>query len=178
MNRSRVWFSIAICVISPLLIGACGTPEEHKSGDDLEAVASQSNREESGVTTCQARIHRAGEVTPLPLEPAERADLLHLVQTLAGNTKTMLRLAISPERMAEYYKLSHALELDLGEPISLEIGFNKQVIEPSRLFIMYRGELVGEAGDGLVIIHGYPEYSAGPLVVPGGRGELLAKLTR
>jgi hypothetical protein len=121
-------------------------------------------------------LHRDGIATQLQLQEEDLTRLTAAVSALAENASSRLRLAVTPQRMAEFYAQSEALELIYPAPVSLTLVFNAQTIRPTRLFVMLAGELLGAEDDRLVIVHGYPEYSAGPLVVSEGRRELRTLL--
>ncbi len=120
-----------------------------------------------------ARFFHAGNVEEIEFTVDSRAQLASRVERLVADAGGPMRLALTPDRVKRYRDQNEGLELAFAEAESLTHAEGSRVITPTRIFVLWTGDLVGESGESMVILHGYPEYSAGPLRVEKGRADFI-----
>ena len=99
--------------------------------------------------------------------------LVSEVKKMVAESAGVLRLALTPSRVQGYRQQGEGLEMAFIQPDSFSFAKGTRSIKPNRIFILWGGDLVGEGSDGLVVMYGYPEYSAGPLPIKEGRSQFL-----
>lgn len=145
-----------------LLLLAAGTVN---CGHGRESAASNGG----GMVVKQARLYVNGAVTAINLADGVDERLGGAVRTLVATDGSVLRLAVTPERMQGYRQSGSCLEIELEKAVTFPYMGGSRSFVASRLFLIWGGDLVGEATESLVVVHGNPEYSAGPLKYPVGR---------
>jgi len=128
------------------------------------------------MTVVWARLHSDGTAADFDLTAVAGEQLATAVRQLVADADGVLRLAVTAERVQQYREGGRGLELEFAVAETLQYAGGTRVIVPSRLFVIWGGDLVDEAGESLVVLYGYPDYSAGPLKVTVGRTEFLELL--
>jgi hypothetical protein len=143
--------------------GACRSPQSPTA-------------EATGMTVAWARLYADGTAADFDLTAVAREQLETAVRQLVAGAGGVLRLAVTAERVQQYREGGRGVELAFAAAETLQYAGGSRVIVPSRLFVLWGGDLVAESGESLVVLYGYPEYSAGPLKVKAGRTEFLEVL--
>lgn len=119
-------------------------------------------------------VHDHGRQTRLTLDSPKARELAGRCEEQLRTADSVLRLAVTPQRIQEILDKEVAVEVLYGSTATFTVSFGMREIKIRRLLIPLTGELAGEV---TTIFYGNKRYEAGPYRNRRGSEEIRALVT-